>query len=57
MVDGSLGLAVIHEAARICAPFGRVIVLASPPEAREVLEADGLTVLAEEAETVVAARG
>ncbi|MDE0899738.1 MAG: hypothetical protein OSA81_12025 [Longimicrobiales bacterium] len=57
VVDGSLGLAVIHEAARICAPFGRVIVLASPPEAREVLEADGLTVLAEEAETVVAARG
>jgi uncharacterized protein YbaR (Trm112 family) len=57
VVDGSLGLALIHDAARICAPLGRVIVLDSPPETRGILEADGLTVLAEEAETVVAARG
>lgn len=56
-VDGRLGRGWLHEAARTVAPKGRVVVTHAPPNSEETLTADGLTVLASEDETVVAARG
>jgi len=56
-VDGRLGSAWLAEAARVVQPRARVVVQHASPDARGALEASGLTVLVEEAETVVAARG
>lgn len=56
-LDGRLGGAWLAEAARVVQPRGRVVVMHASPGARAALEARGLTVLAAEAETVVAARG
>lgn len=56
-VDGRLGPSWLAEAARVVQPRGRLVVLHAPEDARGALEARGLTVLAAEAETVVAARG
>jgi uncharacterized protein YbaR (Trm112 family) len=56
-VDGRLGPAWLAEASRVVVPKGRVVVSHAPVDAREVLAAHGLTVLAAEAETVVGARG
>jgi uncharacterized protein YbaR (Trm112 family) len=57
VVDGRLGRGMIWEAARVTAPLSRVVVLNAPPETAHVLREAGLGVLAEEGETVVAARG
>jgi len=57
VVDGALGPAWIAEAARVVAPFSRVVVTAAPGDAAGLLEAAGMRVLAAEAGTVVAARG
>jgi hypothetical protein len=46
-----------HTLARVVAPRSRVVVLRAPADTPEALEASGLSVLAAEAETVVAARG
>ena len=56
-VDGRLGAHWLAEAARCVVPRGRVVVVRAPEGTEEVLRAEGLTVLAAEAETVVAARG
>ncbi|HUF76199.1 MAG TPA: Trm112 family protein [Longimicrobiales bacterium] len=56
-VDGRLGAEWLREAARVVQPRARVVVLHAPEGATATLEASGLTVLAAEAETVVAARG
>ena len=56
-VDGRLGAYWLAEAARCVVPTGRVVVVRAPEGTEEVLRAEGLTVLAAEAETVVAARG
>ena len=56
-VDGRLGRSWIEEAIRVVAPMSRVIVLRAPDWASRLLAEAGLTVLASEAETVVAARG
>lgn len=57
VVDGRLGRGMIWEAARVTARLSRVVVLHAPPETAGVLREAGLHVLAEEDETVVAARG
>lgn len=57
VVDGTLGGAMLREAARVTAPMARVVVTIAPPDAEDVLEDAGLTVLAADAGTVVAARG
>lgn len=56
-VDGGLGERWIREAARCVAPLSRVVVVAAPEGAARALEESGLSVLAAEAGTVVAARG
>ena len=56
-VDGRLGAEWLGEAARVLQPRARVVVLHAPEGATATLEASGFTVLAAEAETVVAARG
>lgn len=56
-VDGRLGPAWVAEAARVVHRKARVVVLHAPEETRAVLAEGGLSVLAAEAETVVAARG
>ena len=56
-LDGRLGAEWLGEAARVVQPRARVVVLHAPGGATAALEASGLTVLAAEAETVVAARG
>jgi len=56
-VDGRLGPAWLAESARVVVPRGRVVVVRAPEGTEEALRAQGLTVLAAEAETVVAARG
>ena len=56
-VDGRLGAGWLAEAARVMQPRARLVVLHAPEDARGTLEACGFTVLAAEAETVVAARG
>ena len=57
VVDGRLGPDWLSEAARVVHPKARVVVLHAPHDAAGALGACGLTVLAREAETVVAARG
>jgi uncharacterized protein YbaR (Trm112 family) len=57
VLDGVLGGEAIHEAARVVAPRSRVVLVDAPPGSAAALEAEGLSVLAEEGETVVAARG
>ena len=57
VVDGRLGKGVLFEAARIAAPRCRTVVVRADGDAAAVLEEAGLSVLAEEGETVVAARG
>jgi uncharacterized protein YbaR (Trm112 family) len=57
VVDGRLGPATIYEAARVTAPLSRVVALHAAREAADVLREAGLEVLAQEGETVVAARG
>jgi hypothetical protein len=57
VVDGGLGKALLFEAARVVAPRCRVVVVEADGDAPGVLEEAGLTVMAYEAETVVAARG
>lgn len=56
----ALGAAVsarlLAEAARVVAPAGRLVLEGAPPDARARLRSAGLTPLAEEAGTVVAAR-
>jgi hypothetical protein len=52
-----MGRAWIDEAVRVVAPRGRVVVTGAPEWAAEALAAAGLTVLATDAERVVAARG
>jgi len=56
-VDGRLGAGMLGEAARVVARLGRVVVVHAGPDARAAMEDAGLRVLAEEAGTVVAARG
>lgn len=56
-VDGALGPRWVAEAARVAARLARVVVEEAPEGAEAVLREGGLTVLAAEAGTVVAARG
>ena len=56
-VDGGLGPSWVAEAARVTARLARVVVVDAPDGVEALLEEDGLTVLAAEAGTVVAARG
>jgi len=56
-VDGRLGPRWLSEAARCVVPRGRVVVVRASRGTDDALRAEGLTVLAGEAETVVAARG
>lgn len=57
VVDGTLGRALLFEAARVVAPMSRVVVVEAGEEAADVLEEAGLSVLAAGSGTVVAARG
>ena len=57
VVDGALGPAMLFEACRCTAPMSRVVVLNADGGAHGVIEEAGLSVLASEGETVVAARG
>ena len=57
VVDGALGPAMLYEACRCTAPLSRVVVLGAASDARDVIEEAGLSVLAAEGQTVVAARG
>lgn len=56
-VDGGLGARWMEEAARVVAPLCRVVVVDAPEDAAAILAASGLSVLASEGGTVVAARG
>lgn len=56
VVDGRLGPHWLEEACRVLAPRGRIVVVHAPTGTEEALAERGLTVLASEAETVVAAR-
>ena len=56
VVDGAFGRAAVYEAGRVVAPRSRVVVVDASADATSVLEEAGLTVLAEEGGTVVAAR-
>ncbi len=56
VVDGRLGKGLVFEAARVVSPMSRVVVVHAPEDTGRVLEDAGLTVLAEESDTVVAAR-
>lgn len=57
IVDGALGPGMLFEACRCTAPMSRVVVLRASLDAPTVIEQAGLSVLAAEDETVVAARG
>lgn len=57
VIDGRLGPEWLSEAARAVAPLSRVVVTHAPGSAQSILEDEGLSTLASEAETVVAARG
>lgn len=57
VVDGRLGRPWVEEAIRVVAPQSRVIVTRATECALQTLEEGGLTLLASEAETIVAARG
>lgn len=54
-VSGS-GVALLAEAARVCALAGRVAVFGAGPRTREILTAAGLHVVAVEGETMLAVR-
>lgn len=56
-VDGGLGPRWVAEAARVTARLSRVVVVDAPGGTEGVLDEAGMTVLASEAGTVVAARG
>ena len=56
VVDAKLGRGILFEAARVVAPRCRVVVVNASGEAAAILEEGGLSILAEEAGTVVAAR-
>lgn len=56
-VDGTLGPPWIEEACRVVARGGRVVVVDAPEGTPGVLRTAGLSVLLDEAGTVVAARG
>ena len=56
VADARLGRALLFDAARTVAPMSRIVVVHGGGEVSGVLEEAGLSVLAEEAETVVAAR-
>ncbi len=56
-LDGRLGKALLVEAARVVHARARVVVVRAAAGTADVLEERGLKVLAQEAETVVAARG
>jgi hypothetical protein len=55
-VDGTLGARWIREAARAVARMSRLILTSAPDDAEQLLEADGLRMLAAEGGTIVAAR-
>jgi len=57
VVDARIGDSWIVEAARVVAPLGRVVVLHTNERTSDLLRREGLSLLAVEAETVVAARG
>ena len=57
VLDGRIGTESIREAARVVAARSRVVLVDAPAGSAQHLEAEGLKVLAEEDETVVAARG
>lgn len=57
VVDGRLGPEWVGEAARVAAPLSRVVVVRATDRVAGTLRERGLTVLASEGETVVAARG
>lgn len=56
-VDGRLGASWVAEGARVVAPGGRVVVVHAPRGTEDALVGSGLTVMAAEQGTVVAARG
>jgi hypothetical protein len=56
-VDGGLGASWIRDACRAVARLSRVVVTSAPEETAALLAESGLSVLAAEAGTVVAARG
>jgi len=56
-IDGRLGGTWLAEGARVVVPRGRGVVVPATADADRTLAEAGLTVLAAEAETVVAARG
>lgn len=56
-VDGGLGPRWVADAARATARLSRVVVTDAPPDSEAILVDGGLTILACEAGTVVAARG
>jgi len=56
VVDGRLGAGLVLEAARVCAPLGRVVVTNAPDAATGWLREAGLSVMVAEAGIVVAAR-
>lgn len=55
-VDGTLGRGWIEEAARAVAPLARVVVVDAPAGTADVLASAGLSLVLDEAGTVVAAR-
>ena len=57
VVDGTLGPAMLFEACRCTASMSRVVVLNADVGASAVIEEAGMSILASEGETVVAARG
>jgi len=57
VVDGALGSVMIAEAARVVSPNARTIIVDAPDDAAQILEGAGLSVMAVDAGTVVAARG
>jgi uncharacterized protein YbaR (Trm112 family) len=56
-IDGRVGSTWLAEAARVVVPSGRVVLVRPPDDAPELLRELGLSVLAADSETVVAARG
>jgi len=57
VLDGRLGTELVVEAARVTAPLARLLVVRAPAGTEELLRKAGLSILAAEAETVVATRG
>ena len=56
LLSGEVGILEVEEAARVVALQGRVVVLESPPQARERLEGLGLKVILEQEGVLVAFR-